>query len=350
QKKTYEVQESSSVIEVAEKSSPSVVSIVVTKELENYFNITGPDVFDFWNYGLTVPENRGKTQKRQVGGGTGFVVGADGLILTNKHVVADSEADYSVVFNNGDKYEARVLARDTVSDIAILKIEAEDLSVLPLGDSDNLKPGQTAVAIGNALSEYQNTVTRGVISGVNRHITAGGQSGSSVIEGAIQTDAAINPGNSGGPLLNIDGQVIGINTAVNWQGQSIGFAIPINQAKAAIESVKTHGEIIRPWLGVRYVQLTADIAEQNNLEYDYGALIVRGQSQAELAIVPGSPADKAGLEENDIILEVNNEKITKDNSLVRAVSQFKPGDKIELTVFHDGEIKKIIAELAKRQN
>ncbi|NQT49403.1 trypsin-like peptidase domain-containing protein, partial [Candidatus Kuenenbacteria bacterium] len=280
---------------------------------------------------------------------TGFVIDADGLILTNKHVVADDKAEYSVIFNDGTKYTAEVLGRDTINDIAILKIQANDLPVVELGDSDQLEIGQTVIAIGNALSEYTNTVTKGVVSGINRSLVAGdGIGGSEYIEGAIQTDAAINPGNSGGPLLNLAGQVIGINTAVNWQGQSIGFAISINQAKTVIESVKEFGKIVRPWLGVRYIHLNSEIAEKNNIKYDYGALIVKGETVNDLAVVIDSPAFKAGLVENDIILQVNEQKLDQDRTLVNELIKFKPGDEVELKVYHAGEEQTVKVVLEER--
>ncbi|OGF34892.1 hypothetical protein A2482_05000 [Candidatus Falkowbacteria bacterium RIFOXYC2_FULL_48_21] len=350
QTKVYEVTEDSATIDVVKKVSPSVVSIVVTKELENFYNMTGPNIFDFWNQGLPAPQSNGKKEKQVVGGGTGFVMAADGLILTNKHVVADEQAEYSVVFNDGKKFEAKVLGRDMVSDIAVLKIEAKDLSVLDVGDSDKIQIGQTVIAIGNALSEYSNSVTRGVISGVNRRVEASSGAGQSeVIEEAIQTDAAINPGNSGGPLLNLAGQVIGINTAVSWQGQSLGFAIPINQAKSVIESVKQFGEIIRPWLGVRYAILNKEIATANKLKYEYGAMVLRGQTADEPAVVKDSPADKAGIVENDIILEVSGQKITEDSSLAGLIAKFKPGDEVKLKVFSKDAEKEIKVKLEKRK-
>jgi len=342
-KKVIEVTEDSATIDVVKRVSPSVVSVVITKELNNFYNMTGPDIFGF-------PIANQNPQKQDIGGGTGFVIASDGLILTNKHVVADEGAEYSVIFNDGKRYAAQVLGRDTANDIAVLKIDAKDLPVIELGDSDKIEIGQTVIAIGNALAEYKNTVTRGVISGIDRRVVAGDGLGSSeVIDEALQTDAAINPGNSGGPLLNLDGQVIGINTAVNFGGQSIAFAIPVNQAKNVIESVKTFGKIIRPWLGIRYIQLNDQIAKKDGLKYNYGALILRGAVKTDLAIIPGSPADKAGLLENDIVLEINGIKLTEDKSLAKEVSKFKPGDEINLKVFHKGEEKDIKVKLEERK-
>lgn len=344
---------------VVNKVLPSVVSIVVTKELAQVYNMTGPDFSPFddffgdlpFEFKIVPPQNQErKTEKREVGGGTGFVVSEDGLILTNKHVVFDADAEYSVVAADGKRYNAEVLARDPFVDIAILKIKGDGLTPVELGDSDKLKVGQTVIAIGNSLSEYQNTVTKGVISGIGRRVEAGGAFGSEVIEGAIQTDAAINPGNSGGPLVNLRGEVIGVNTAISQQGQLIGFAIPINEAKKTIESIKKYGRIVRPWLGVRYLPLNKEIAEKNDLPIDYGALLVRGSQAGELAVVPSSPADKAGLEENDIILEINNVKIDQDRSLAKEIAKYNPGDEVSLKVLHKGEEKVMKVKLEEYRN
>ncbi len=337
--KTVAVEEEASTIGVSERVSDSVVNVMVSKDLGKYYNQTGPlspydsllepDPFDFYS------QDEGVTQ--EIGGGTGFVISADGMILTNKHVVSDEDAEYTVILADGTKYEAEILGRDPVNDIAVLKIEAEGLRPVELGDSDKIKIGQTVIAIGNTLSEYKNTVTKGVVSGIDRRVTANGDYGQTeTLEEAIQTDAAINPGNSGGPLLDLEGRVIGINTAVSNLGQSIGFAIPINTAKRVIESVQEHGRIVRPFLGVRYVILNESIRKSNNLDVDYGALIVRGSARTDLAVIPGSAADKAGLVENDIILEADGQKITQSNSLGKILNKYQPQDKITLKVLHKG--------------
>ncbi|MBU1146078.1 trypsin-like peptidase domain-containing protein [Patescibacteria group bacterium] len=342
--------EESATVDAVKKVAPAVVSIVISKDLSkinNYNNF--PQIFFGFPFNFQAPsasDESGSTGKTEIGGGTGFIISSDGLILTNKHVASDAEAEYTVITNDDQKYDAKILATDPVLDIAVLKIDAKDLPTVELGDSDKIELGQTVIAIGNSLGEYKNTVTKGVVSGVGRRIVAGdNQGGSEVIEEAIQTDAAINPGNSGGPLVNLAGQVIAINTAMNQQGQLIGFAIPINAAKQDIESVKTSGKIVRPWLGVRYVLINEEIAKENKLEKDYGALVVRGQKQTDLAVVPGSPADKAGLVENDIVLEIDGQKIDEDHPLAREIAKSRPGDEITLKVLHKGEEKDIQVKL-----
>lgn len=350
-------EEESAVISAVKKVSPAVVSIVITKDLSRIYNLTGPDIFsfpDFFEFGFPfqfeVPDVKEGEEKQKIGGGTGFIISEDGLILTNKHVVSDPEAEYTIITSDDKKYDAKVLAVDSFLDIAVLKIEASGLPVVEFGDSDKIELGQTVIAIGYSLGEYKNTVTKGVISGVGRKIVAGDRLGrSEVIEEAIQTDAAINPGNSGGPLINLAGQVIGVNTAINLEGQLIGFAIPINAARKSIESVKKEGRIVRPWLGVRYILLNKKIAKANNLQVDYGALIVRGRSQEELAVIPGSPADKAGLLENDIILELNGQRIDEDHTLAKEIAKLKPGDEVTLKVLSKGEEKVVKAVLGEFQ-
>lgn len=345
---TLTVEEDSATVDVVEKVSPSVVSIVVTKDLNQLYDFSGPNFFPF-NFNTPAPEGG----KQEVGGGTGFIISEDGMILTNKHVVSDSEAEYTVITNDGDRYDAQVLSTDPFNDIAVVKIEpaeGDKLPVVELGDSDSIKIGQTVIAIGNALGEYRNTVTKGLVSGVERSITASGSTGSEKLDNVIQTDAAINPGNSGGPLLNLAGQVIGINTAIDSQGEAVGFAIPINEAKQAIDSVKEHGRIVRPILGIRYALITKAIQEENGLAYDYGALVIRGSDPAQLAVVPGSAADKAGIEENDIILEMDGNKINEDNPLADQIKTYSPGDTVTLKVYHDGEEKEVKAELGEYNN
>jgi serine protease Do len=311
------VNETSGVVDVAKQVSPSVVSIT-TKQLGQGFY--------------------GQTQQVE-GAGTGIIVSADGLILTNKHVVPDGTSTVTVVDANGKQYtDGQVVSRDPVNDIAFIRIKASGLHAAQLGDSSNVKVGEKVVAIGNALGQFQNSVTEGIISGVSREIAAGDQSGSAseVLQNVFQTDAAINPGNSGGPLVNLVGQVIGMNTAVASQNaQNIGFAIPINDIKNDISSVMTQGKIVRPYLGVRFVSITNDVASSNNLSVNNGAWLQSDQSGP--SVVAGSPAAKAGLKDGDIITKVDGTLIDPTHSLQTLVSNHKVGDKVDLTVIRDGK-------------
>lgn len=343
------------VVDVVRRVNPAVVSIIITKNIPaTSFNpFSNPNNFfdNFFGYPAPAPRQQEiPNQFRQVGGGSGFFVSADGLIVTNKHVVADESAQYTVVTNDGNRHEAKVLARDSVTDLAVVKIEGTDFPTLPFGDSTSIELGQSVIAIGNALGEFSNTVSTGVVSGLFRSVIAGGSAaGLEQLSGVIQTDAAINPGNSGGPLLNLKGEVIGINTAVAQNAQNIGFAIPINEAKQVVESVQESGRIVRPFLGVRYVILTPDIAKDKQLPVDYGALIVRGETQTDVAVTPGSPADKAGLKENDIILEINDKKVSREQPLANLIAGFGVGDTITVKVLQKGTQKDLKVTLVERK-
>ena len=350
--------EEAQTIDVVQRVSPAVVSIIISKAItarspDDFFN----DLFGnrFFTQ-LPVPQQKStvtsSTQRMRVGGGSGFLVAQDGYIVTNRHVVDDKEAEYTVVLQDGRQFAGKVLAVDPTLDLAVVKIEGTGFPFATLGDSDQLRTGQTVIAIGNALAEFQNTVTKGVISGVNRHLVAGGGSqGGEVIEGALQTDAAINPGNSGGPLINLDGQVIGINTATSENAQSLGFALPVNLVKQAVESVKRTGKIIRPWLGVRYVPVDAELAATKHLPHNYGVLVGAGQStKTEPAVVPDSPAAKAGLVEDDVILEVNGQKLDENHSLAGLIASLVPGNVVTLKVWHDGKEKLLTVTLEERKS
>lgn len=339
--------ENSAIINVVKKSGPAVVSIVISKSQaaanqDLFFNLF------FYGSGNNLTDQQSQPNVQEVGAGSGFFVSPDGLILTNKHVVSDDRASYTVVAYDGKTYSAKVLAKDPINDLAIVKVDINNTPYLNLADSSSLQIGQQVIAIGNSLGQYQNTVTSGIISGMGRSITAGGDTGySEDLSGVIQTDAAINLGNSGGPLLNLSGQVIGINTAIDQQGQLVGFAIPSNDMSKALASFKKNGKITRPFLGVRYLNITQTLAEQENLPVDYGALIVRGQTATDLAVQPGSPADKAGLVENDIILEINGQKLDKNHSLADLIKGFNVGDKLSLKIYHKGSEKTVVAVLGE---
>ncbi len=367
--KVQVIDEETAVVQAVDKATPAVVSIIISKNLPKIQSpstgsgsATDPFNDPFFQQffgpstgsGQANPDpsaDSGGTQKTEVGGGSGFIVTADGYIVTNKHVVADDTADYTVLLNNGKKYPAKVLAKDPLNDLAVIKINATNLPTLTLGDSSNLKLGMTTIAIGNALGQFSNTVSKGIISGLSRSITAGDNYGlsSEQLDGLIQTDASINPGNSGGPLLNLQGQVIGVNVAMAQGAQNIGFALPVNQIKQTVNSVKKNGKLVRSFLGVRYVAITAAIAKANQLPYDYGDLIARGQTATDLAVIPGSPADKAGLVENDIILEADGKKLNSDNLLATLVAKKQPGDTIGLKVYHKGSVENVTVKLGETQ-
>ncbi len=332
--------------EVVEQVIPSVVSVVVTKDVpiyERYYEEWNP--FGGWGGGFQVPRVREQgTEEREVGGGSGFVVSGDGLIVTNRHVVDDREARYSIITNDGDSFEVEVLARDPQLDIAVLKLTeppAEPLPHLGFGDSEALHLGETVVAIGNALAEFRNSVSVGVISGLSRSIVASDSQGrSEALSDVIQTDAAINPGNSGGPLLNLRGEVVGVNVATSQGADNIGFALPAHVVRSVVESVAATGEISRPFLGVRYVMINEEIKELNALTVDYGALIVRGERREELAVMPGSPADKAGVRENDIILAIDGEELS-DNDLSAILRQKAIDSTVTLRLLSQGEEREV---------
>jgi len=318
------VQEDSATIDVVNAVTPGVGSVIATKDVPT--GTTSP--FDLF-FPPTGPATN--TEQREVSAGTGFIISSDGLILTNKHVVEDTEADYRFITNDDTTYAATVLGRDPFNDLAILKIEANDLPVVKLGDSSGLQLGETVIAIGNTFSRYRNTITKGIISGIGRTIEAGNGNGQSeTLDEVIQTDAAINPGNSGGPLIDLAGNVIGINTAVA-SGENIGFAIPINAAKPIIKSAIDEGKVVRPFLGIRYVAVTPAVQASNNLPVDYGAYIAAGTAQAP-AISPDSAAAKAGLQEGDIILEIDGQRIDEDHTLTQIMRNHEPGDVVSLKV------------------
>ncbi len=330
---------------VVKDSENSVVSIIATKDLpvlRQYF-------IDPFGFGFMIPQYRQEgTKPQQVSAGSGFVIDSNGFIATNKHVVADSSAQYTVLMNDGKKYEATVIARDPVEDFAVLKINKTNLVPVKLGDSNKLVLGQTVIAIGNALGEFKNTVSVGVVSGLRRNISVTTDAGEIVtLDNVIQTDAAINPGNSGGPLLNLSGEVVGINTAMVSSAQNIGFALPINVLKNSLDQAVTTGKIKVPYLGVRYLLITPNLQQDKNLPVDYGALLTKGE-EGEPAVEKNSPAAKAGLKENDIILEVNSIKVTEDNPLASLIRQYQVGETLILKVLRGDKTLTIQVVLEER--
>lgn len=323
------VSEESVTVDIVKKVGPSVVTIAqeIPQSEGAQFNF-GP--FSFFN--LPAPQDETPSEPKSIG--TGFVISEDGLIVTNKHVVAESQGKYFVITSKEKKYTVENIYRDPLNDVALIRINPsekgnERLTAVKLGDSANLQVGQYVVAIGTALGEFQNTVTTGVISGLGRGINAGSPFEGSVerLDNVIQTDAAINPGNSGGPLLNSSGQVIGVNTAVSADGQNIGFAIPINSIKDSLTTFNQTGKFERPYLGVAYRMISKDIAVMNDLPE--GAYVQQ--------VVPNSPADKAGIQKGDIIVSVDGKRINTKTQLSTALADKKVGDSVTITVFRDGK-------------
>jgi serine protease Do len=338
-KQQYISNESELIESIAKNVGQSVVSVDVRAE------DTSPSS-DF--FGFALPQ----TQTTEAAG-TGFIISADGIIVTNRHVVPSGTTSVSVTLSDGTKFDdVQVLGRTSESspqDIAFLKIQnlnGHTLVPVTLGDSSKIQVGDRVIAIGNALGQFQNTVTSGIISGYGRDVLAGDQSGQQASESLtdlFQTDAAINEGNSGGPLVNINGEVIGVNTAVASDAQNIGFAQPVNDLKGLISGILTNGKIQQPYLGVRYVSLTNDLAKEFNLKVTRGAYITSGDNQP--AVVDGSPAAQAGLKDHDVITKVNNITIGDKTSLTSALSKFKVGDTVTLTVNRLGKTLHIKATL-----
>lgn len=320
--------EESVVIDVVEKASPSVVTVSISKNQKviDWGNGNMLDPFGLFNQ----PQPSSQSQKIEQDIGSGFIISKDGLIVTNKHVVSDTEAKYKVITKDDKTYDVEKIYRDPANDLAILQINASNLKPLEFGDSGKLKVGQFVITIGTALGEFRNTVTTGVVSGLGRGITAGSpfEGMSEKLDNVIQTDAAINPGNSGGPLLNSGGQAIGINVAVSSEGQNIGFALPINIIKESLNNFNQTGKFSRPFLGVRYQIVTRKLALIN--EIPEGAYIEE--------VVAGSPAEKAGLVQGDIITKIDGKAVREtDGGLSAIISKKKPGDRVSLEVYKTNE-------------
>lgn len=305
------VQEENAIISVVEKTSPSVVAISINRRTVNPF-----DPF-------SIPRSEQSTI------GTGFVVSREkGVIVTNRHVVADISTKYTVIAKDGKTYEVQQIYRDPNLDLAIIQVAGLDIPQLELGDSSKLKVGQTAIAIGNALGRFSNTVTTGVVSGLGRAVVAGDPySGETErLDNLIQTDAAINPGNSGGPLLNSIGQVIGVNVATTEGAQNIGFTVPINSVKAIVNEFVSTGKVSRPFLGVRYQFVSKDLALLN--EIPAGAYIRE--------IIPNSPADKANINVGDVITKIDEESIDSENKVSEMIQSKKVGDSMSIVIWSQG--------------
>lgn len=306
-------QDEEDIASVASKVGPSVVSILTQGQTQSIFG----------------------TQQTQDGAGSGIIISSDGYILTNKHVV-DGSDKLSVVTSDGTVYDnVKVLGTDPLNDLAFVKVDGvNNLTAAALGDSSSVRIGQKVVAIGNSLGEYQNTVTSGIISGTGRPVSA--QEGNTVenLTDLLQTDAAINPGNSGGPLVNLSGQVIGINTAIAADAQSIGFSIPINSTKGIVKNLLRTGKVERAYLGVNYVSITPELAKQYSLPLKQGAYVATSNGSA---VISGSPADKAGIKDKDIITKVGDLEVGPRGSVSSLVAEYTIGDQVPLTIYRDGK-------------
>lgn len=334
--------EGSQVIRAVKEVLPAVVSITMSKYLE-FFD----SPLDMFGGGFVPPPKR---KKVRLGGGSGFIASEEGIILTNRHVIEDPAASYIVVLQDGQQLKPKVLARDPINDIAILKIEAPPtpkkapLPTVTMGSSSSLELGQTVIAIGNALGLFRNTVSTGVVSGLSREIRARSDITleSTRLRGLIQTDAAINPGNSGGPLVDIEGKAIGINAAMVFGAENIGFALPINNAKKDLEELKKYGRIRQPFLGIRYVLINKALRDKFRLPVEHGALVIsepetkRGVKEA---VVPGSPAYRAGIREADIILKIGKKAINQQFSVSDILQECKIGQTLPVKILRKGREK-----------
>jgi serine protease Do len=300
------------VIQASDKVAPAVVNIrIVQLTYDSFFNV--------------VP---------QEGQGSGVIFSKEGYILTNEHVISNAR-EIKIVLPDGRELEAEVIGADPLNDLAIVKIKTENLPLAKLGDSDKLKPGEFCIAIGNPFG-LQNTITFGVISALGRNI---GVDPERILENLIQTDAPINPGNSGGPLINLAGEVIGINNSIIPYAQGIGFAVPINTAKEIIDELIEHGRVIRPWLGIYSLCVTPQVKERFNLSVDSGCYIVK--------VVPQSPAEKGKIKEGDVIVRVDNQTINTVEDLQKIMKTRKVGQEITITIIRENKHIEIRVKLAE---
>lgn len=320
------------VLSAAKNSPPIAQTITEEERLVSLIDKALPSVVN-----VVGSQQNDDGTKTIVSRGSGFIVDASGLVLTNKHVVSSQKLTYTVYLLDGRRHKATIVGRDPMNDLAILKIPGEKLPILKLGNSDAIRIGQTTIAIGNTLGRYANSVTKGIVSGIGRNITASDNAGTTEsLDDVIQTDAAINLGNSGGPLLNSNGEVIGINVAIEQQGRGVSFAIPSNEGAKALSTYKKYGHIVRPYLGLRYISITPDFQEAKKLAYDYGALVSAGDESDLPTILTGGPAEKAGIKEGDIILSINGTLIRNSESLRKIIQRFEPKSVILLYLYRNG--------------
>lgn len=321
------------VVDVVSLANPAVVSIVATTDLPQ-ISQDQRMFFEFFAPYLDL-DNPISSEKRQVGAGSGFFVSSDGYLVTNRHVVENDSFDYTVVTADNSRYAATVVAKDPIFDVAIMKVDITNAPYLEFGDSDKIRLGESVIAIGNALAEFSNSVTKGVVSGLSRSIVAQGRAGQEFLENVIQTDAGINPGNSGGPLLDLNGKVVGVNVAVAVSSENIGFALPANLVSNIVDSVREEGRIVRPYMGVRYLNLNEQIAEEAGLSVSEGAYINSGG--ADPAVIPGSPADVAGLISGDVILEFNGRELNSKTSLQQVIRESRVGETVDIKILRNDE-------------
>ncbi len=338
------------------KATPAIVTIIISKNIRAVKEEIAAEFLAMPQLGqpqqpIDIPpeaiDARGMVK---IGSGSGFFVDPSGIILTNKHVIADPQAEYTVITNNDDHFPAELVARDPINDVAIIRIKATGVPILNLGDSTRIELGQPVLAIGNALGLFKNTVSSGIISGLSRAIQAAPDPAMPPQEmrGLIQTDTAINPGNSGGPLMSLRSHVIGINAAIVFGAQNLSFAIPINAAKRDLEDVQKFGKIKRPLLGLRYICIDEAMQEKMKLPVDYGALVM-GQGHVAPGVIPQSPAAHAGLKEKDIIMECNGIKIENGKTPQDFLEELSVGDVLKLTVLRGTKKFTVPITLAERK-
>ena len=328
---------------VIKKVLPATVTIVIYKDIKelqkqaqsltNKINLSKNKKLE------ALKSQADKDGRVRIGSGSGFIASPEGIVISNRHIINDKESIYTVITNDGKKYDAKIIARDPISDIAMLKIQDHNkLPSIKLGDSSKLELGEEVIAIGNAMGLFQNTVSSGIISGLSRSITAQIDSRSPIeeIHGLIQTDAAINPGNSGGPLVNMKGEAIGINIAIISSAENIGFTLPINTVKRDLEDLKKYGRIRRPFLGVHYVIIDEHIKNKFNLPIDLGAYVISEKPNGEI-IIADSPAAKAGIKEKDILIEFNGQKITPEKTIGDILENCSVGDCKKIKILRNGK-------------
>lgn len=331
------------IIDISQNSIDSVVGIIALKDLPTY-----EECFTSQFFGFSFPSQcpTGATEKQEIGFGSGFVV-APNIILTNKHVIDDETAEYVVLTHNNERFTAEVITRDPVEDLALLRVDGLNLDTVVLGDSDSIIVGQIVIAVGNALGRFDNSLSLGIVSGLQRTIVAGNTVGEvDTLREIIQTDAAINPGNSGGPLFNLSGEVIGVNVAYASQANSISFSIPIDRAKNSIQQAVETGKVEYPFLGISYVPINPETKQEHSISEDQGVYIIdpRGQDP----IVEGSSAEKAGIQDGDIITHIDDIQINENNNFGLIIRDYRVGDTISIRIIRNEEEITLQATLQPR--